>query len=68
MHKVLQDPFEYRKIQIPFHFSEEKVYEMAKTFNNVLLKNKLNTKRKSKLPLEIEQLKKIINSNNKENI
>ncbi|AHH12697.1 Hypothetical protein BHO_0048100 [Borrelia hermsii YBT] len=63
MQKVLQDPIEYRKIQIPFHFSEEKVYEMAKTFNNLLLKDKLNAKRKSKLPLEIEKVKRIINSN-----
>lgn len=63
MQKVLQNPIEYRKIQIPFHFSEEKVYEMAKTFNNVLLKDKLNAKRRSKLPLEIEKVKRIINSN-----
>ncbi|WP_421622580.1 hypothetical protein R5397_00975 [Borrelia sp. MN22-0132] len=63
MQKVLQNPIEYRKIQIPSHFSEEKVYEMAKTFNNVLLKDKLNAKRRSKLPLEIEKVKRIINSN-----
>ncbi|AWG43025.1 hypothetical protein CR532_03520 [Candidatus Borreliella tachyglossi] len=63
MQKVLQDPIEYRKIQIPLHFSEEKVYEMAKKFNNILLKDKLNAKRRSKLPLEIEKVKKIVNSN-----
>ena len=68
MQKILQDPIEYRKIQIPFYFSEEKVYQMAKSFNNVLLKDKLNAKRKSKIPLEIETVKKIINTNNKENI
>ncbi|BDU62659.1 hypothetical protein BOFE_01990 [Candidatus Borrelia fainii] len=63
MQKVLQNPIEYRKIQIPFHFNEEKVYEMAKIFNNVLLKDKLNAKRRSKIPLEIEKVKRIINSN-----
>ncbi|QMU99425.1 hypothetical protein F0310_03330 [Borrelia sp. A-FGy1] len=63
MQKVLQDPFEYRKIQIPFLFSEEKIYEMAKKFNNILLKEKLNTKRRSKIPLEIEKVKKIIKTN-----
>ncbi|UGQ16329.1 hypothetical protein [Borrelia sp. RT5S] len=63
MQKVLQDPIEYRKIQIPFLFSEEKIYEMAKKFNNILLKEKLNTKRRTRIPLEIEKVKKIININ-----
>ncbi|APS98851.1 hypothetical protein Bmayo_03395 [Borreliella mayonii] len=63
MTKILQDPLEYRKIQIPFTLSEEKVYELAKLFNNLLLKEKLNSKRKSKIPLEIEKVKKIINKN-----
>ncbi|BCR21269.1 hypothetical protein [Borrelia miyamotoi] len=61
--KILQDPIEYRKIQIPFYFSEEKVYEMVKVFNNVLLKDKLNARRRSKVPLEIEIVKRIINTN-----
>ena len=63
MQKVLQDPIEYRKIQIPFLFSEENIYEMAKKFNNILLKDKLNAKRRSKIPLEIEKLKKNNNIN-----
>ncbi|WKC58212.1 hypothetical protein [Borrelia sp. P9F1] len=63
MQKVLQDPIEYRKIQIPFLFREEKIYKMAKKFNDILLKEKLNTKRRTKIPLEIEKVKKIININ-----
>ncbi|UER67822.1 hypothetical protein LKV13_03435 [Borrelia sp. BU AG58] len=63
MQKVLQDPIEYRKIQIPFLFSEEKIYELAKKFNNILLKDKLSTKRRTRIPLEIEKVKKIMNIN-----